>query len=243
MKAQVYYYDEVESTNDVAMRLAAEGCPHGTAVVADRQSRGRGRLGRKWSSPPGSNIYMSVVLRPDLPSEDVTLLTLASAVASAIAIRETTGCGVSIKWPNDLMSNGRKLGGILLESRSGGARVDFAVLGIGINVNMTPSVPGATSVREETGKMHERAPLIEGILKNLAVELEILKKRGHAALLEKWKALSSTLGKDVRVVTANDAITGTAIDIDEKGRLILRTSANTFRIISSGDLTMLRAKG
>ncbi len=239
------FLDETGSTNDVAMGLAAEGAPHGTVVVAERQSRGKGRLGRRWVSPPGANIYMSVVLRPALHPRDATLLTLLSSVACAYAIIERTGLEVKIKWPNDIQVSGRKLGGILLETRAEPDVISYAVVGMGINVNMKASdFPAsikeiATSVLKETGRRHRRTPLAAAILNHMSDELKTLEKEGRKPLLKKWRELSSTLGMKVKVTEGEETLTGTAMGIDDEGRLILRLSNRKLRKISSGDLVMV----
>lgn len=243
---KLLFLDETTSTNDVAMGLAASGEPEGTVVIAERQSRGRGRLGRRWVSPPGGNIYMSVILRPALHPRDATLLTLLISVASALALRETTGLDVRIKWPNDLQARGLKLGGILLETRAEPDLIAHAVVGIGVNVNMRASdFPAsirdiATSVLRETGVRHRRTPIAAAILNHMAVELSALKKEGRGQLLKKWRELSSTIGREVRVAEGAETFEGTAMDIDDEGRLLLRLPSGRLRRISSGDLAVVR---
>jgi BirA family biotin operon repressor/biotin-[acetyl-CoA-carboxylase] ligase len=243
---EVVLLERVDSTNDLAMDLALRGRPHGAVVVADSQSRGRGRLGRRWASPAGVNIYMSVILRPEIQPKDATLLTVASSVACASAVRKLTGLNAGIKWPNDIVVSRRKLGGILLEMRSEPDRVVFAVVGIGMNVNIRsggfpPDVrPVATSILMETGRRLKRPLLIAGILDELDGELKALKGEGSAPLLNKWRSLSVTIGKRVRVETAREIFTGLALDIDEEGLLVVKAVDGGLRTVSSGDLTMLR---
>lgn len=243
---RIIFLRETGSTNDAAMELAASGEPHGTVVVAERQTHGKGRLGRRWVSPAGRNIYMSVILRPGLRPGEVTLLTLLSSVAACLALRETTGLEARIKWPNDIQAAGRKLGGILLETRAEPDVISHAVAGIGINVNMPASnFPAsirdiATSVLRETGEKHRRTPIAAAVLNRMSEELGALGKEGRKPLLRKWRELSSTLGKRVRVTEGDAAFTGTAMDIDDEGRLILRLPNRRLRKISSGDLTTLR---
>lgn len=231
------YFKELDSTNDFAMELS-ESCPHGTVVIADTQKKGKGRMGRRWESPDEDNIYMSVLLKPGVKPKDITLLTLAGAVAAAKAIKKLTGVGVRIKWPNDLMASGKKLGGILLESRSS-AKSFFAVMGMGINVNAAPSEMNAVSIKAETGAKTDRIPLIEGILDGLEAELETLRK-DRSRILTRWRRLSSTLGREVRVTTRKEVFSGMAEDIDEDGRLIVRMPDGQVRAISSGDVMELR---
>ena len=243
---KIIRFKEVGSTNDIAVSLAEKGHPNGTIVIAESQSKGKGRLGRAWHSPPDANIYMSIILRPALPPDDVTIMTFLSAVSCARVIRKETGVDVRIKWPNDLMASGRKMGGILLESKSERGRIIFFVVGIGINVNMKEEdfpldlKAIATSVLMESGKISKKNPIIEGITDEMFFWLDVLKKGDRASIFKNWKALSDTLGEDVNVMTPNGLIAGRAVTVDEKGRLILKTKKGELKIISAGDVMVLR---
>jgi BirA family biotin operon repressor/biotin-[acetyl-CoA-carboxylase] ligase len=234
-----------DSTNDVAMERALRGDPHGTVVMADEQRRGKGRLGRTWVSPPDANIYMSVILRPEMSTGDAGLLTVMAAVASASSLRDMTGLEVRIKWPNDIEASGRKLGGILTEMRSEPDRIICAVVGIGINVNMRmddfPEAlrDAATSLYQETGRVWARTDVAVHLLDGLHGEIVSLRKHGRRALLDRWRGLSSTLGKKVSVETPTGTIAGTALDIDDRGFLLVRTTGGV-ETVSSGDVTLLR---
>lgn len=246
---KVLFFQTVESTNDKAMGLASEGASHGTVVMAESQKRGRGRLGRKWASPGGANLYMSVILRPELPPRDAGLITLMGAVACASALRERIGLAVKIKWPNDLVFSGRKLGGILTEMRSEPDRILYAVVGIGINLNMKPSLfPGeiketATSVLGETGRRMRRTPVAAAVLDAFSREIDGLRREGREPLMERWREMSSVLGRKVKASVGEKTIRGTAVDIDEEGCLLLRDAAGKLRRISSGDVALLRQGG
>jgi BirA family biotin operon repressor/biotin-[acetyl-CoA-carboxylase] ligase len=245
---KILFYQSVDSTNEVASTPESHcgSAGGGTVIIADAQESGRGRLGRRWISPPGMNIYMSMVLRPDIRPRDVPLLTLLAAVASARGLRQSTGVEVSIKWPNDLVISGKKAGGILTEVRSGAGRTIQAVIGVGLNVNMKcRDLPdglkeAATSLLDETGRRYSRTAIVAGILKEFEHWYQLFLKRGRAPLLLEWKRLSATLGKSVRVATAGEMIQGVAEDLDDEGMLILRLSSGETRLISAGDLTMLR---
>jgi BirA family biotin operon repressor/biotin-[acetyl-CoA-carboxylase] ligase len=243
---RIIFLQETGSTNDAAMELAASGEPHGTVVVAERQTHGKGRLGRRWVSPAGRNIYMSVILRPGLRPREGTLLTILSSVAACLALRETTGLDARIKWPNDIQAGGRKLGGILLETRAEPDVISHAVAGIGINVNMASShFPAsirdiATSVLIETGVRHRRSPIAAAVLNRMSEGLEALGKEGRRPLLDGWRELSSTLGHKVIVTEGEETVSGTAMDIDDEGRLILRLPNRRLRTVSSGDLMTLQ---
>jgi BirA family biotin operon repressor/biotin-[acetyl-CoA-carboxylase] ligase len=243
----IIVYDRVASTNELAMSVAAKSNLWvNSVIIADSQERGKGRLGRKWVSPPEKNIYMSILLRPGLETRDATMLTLLTAVACAHAIKKISGLPVSIKWPNDLLLSGKKLGGILTEIRADIDKINLAVIGIGINVNtgmedFTEEIrPIATSVKEGSKKYTARNELIVEILKQFDYFYGILIKKGKHPLLSEWKDLSSTIGKEVKVVIGDETVTGLAEDIDDNGMLILKLRSGLRRKISSGDITHLR---
>ena len=241
---KIIRHESINSTNEFALSL--RGPESGTVIIADSQARGRGRRGRVWISPPGSNIYMSAVLKPEIAVRDVAFLTVAAALACAFALRSKTGLNVNIKWPNDLMVSGKKIGGILTELRSGQDKINFAVIGIGINVNSRDEdFPGAlvniaTSIKEVTGKYFSRSGIIAEILNELERWYKKLMGDGRFLLLEEWKRLSCTIGKEVRVTLCNEVIAGFAEDIDEEGMLVLKLASGERRRISAGDLTELR---
>jgi BirA family biotin operon repressor/biotin-[acetyl-CoA-carboxylase] ligase len=215
-------------------------------VLADSQEKGKGRLGRFWISPPGVNIYMSIITRPEADPEDATLLTIMAAVGCTIALRRVTDLNVSIKWPNDLMASDKKLGGILTEMKTCPGRVIFAIIGIGINVNVDIDVfPDdvkkiATSVKNETSKVYSRTEIIAEILNELDKWYKILKGMGKKILLTEWQRLTSTLGREVKVSVGKETFAGLAESLDDKGMLILRLMSGELKRISSGDLTILR---
>lgn len=242
---EILFYRTAGSTNALAMDLA-DTTAEGVVILADNQTSGKGRLGRTWWSPPGQNIAMSILLKPRIAPSEVTLLTVMSAVACADAIRKTTGLSAAIKWPNDLMVSGRKIGGILTELRVADKRITRAVVGIGINVNSDRAqLPEeiretATSVRIETGSAIAREELISGVLNEVDRRYEILRCGEKPVLLEEWKSLSSTLGKKVSVVIGDRILHGDAESIDDEGRLVLRLASGESEKIHSGDLTVLR---
>jgi len=242
----VIVHDSVESTNDLAMSLATkrEIAP-GTVIVADRQTRGKGRLGRTWESPAGTNIYISLIIKPELEPRDATMLTVLGAVAGALALQKLCAIPVSIKWPNDLVVSDKKLGGILTEVRADPDRVAIAVIGMGINVNMdSRGLPEiirdiATSVRIETGMHHPRNEIIIQLLREFEQWFTILKKEGKKPLLDTWRKNSSTLGRKVSVVMRDVSCSGIAEDIDDNGMLILKMRSGRRKTISSGDISFL----
>lgn len=236
----------VDSTNTYAMELAERGAANGTVVIAENQTKGKGRIGRTWVSPPGGNIYMSVILRPRIKLENATLLTIMSGIACCLAIRDVAGLATEVKWPNDIVISGKKLGGILTEVKSMAGKISFAIIGIGINVNVPlegfpPDIRGiATSIRNETAKKHSEDDLIAGILRELDLWIAILEEKGGEPVLDEWRRLTTMLGRTVSVTLGRETFAGTAEDLDEQGRLILRLPSGISRRINAGDLTILR---
>jgi len=242
---EIFFYEKVGSTNTVASNLA-EAVAEGTVIIADTQEKGRGRLGRVWVSPPGENIYMSIILQPQIETKDATLITIMAAVASANALRKTTGLNISIKWPNDLICHERKIGGILTELKTDQKGILFSVIGIGINVNTDiDAFPEdvreiATSVKNETGKLFLREEIVAEILNEIHNWYMILKAMKREVLLAEWQRLTSTLGKEVIVVIGQETYKGFAEAIDDEGMLILRLPSEEMKRIHSGDVTVLR---
>jgi len=242
---EIFFYETVGSTNTVASDLA-EKTIEGAVVIADSQQKGRGRLGRKWESPPGVNIYMSIILRPKIESKEATLITIMAAVACATALRRVTGLHVTIKWPNDLMVSDKKIGGILSELKTDHGRIISAIVGIGMNVNVgIDAYPAdvqeiATSVKNETGMSYSREVVISEILNEIDYWYKILNGMGKGILLLEWQKLTSTLGREVKVTVGKETFTGLAESIDSEGMLILRLPSGMLKKINSGDLTILR---
>ncbi|MEW6109650.1 MAG: biotin--[acetyl-CoA-carboxylase] ligase [Nitrospirota bacterium] len=244
---RIHLYKSLDSTNDIATSFAMKNMTDsGIVIIADSQNRGRGRLGRKWSSPPGVNIYMSIILKPEIEPRDATLITVLAAVACAGALRKICGLEVMLKWPNDMMVADKKIAGILTEVRSEPDRIKTAIIGVGINVNIElKDFPEdirctATSVRQETGEYYSRSRIIIEILKEFENWYKIFIEKGRRPILEKWKQLSSTIGRNVRVTTAKEIISGIAEDIDDEGMLIIKLRSGRLRKISAGDITVLR---
>jgi len=245
--AVIHAHDSVPSTNDAAFALAQEGAEHGEVVVAERQTRGKGRRGRVWESPPGLNLYLSVVLRPELPPQRAPELTLVGAVAVAETLREA-GAAADIKWPNDVLVAGRKVAGLLTELSADTERIRFAILGIGVNLNarredFPPELAAqATSLREARGEAVPRALFTAALLANLERWLNVHAERGFEPVRERWTALSCTLGREVLVTSERSELRGTAVEIDAAGALVVRTADGRVERILSGDVESLRAK-
>lgn len=247
--ANLFYYSSVSSTNDVATRLALAGADEGTTVVAEAQEAGRGRRGRAWHSPPGSGLYVSVVLRPRRFAPQVTLM---AGVALAEGLAYATGLLPQIKWPNDLVVQRRKLGGILAESqgpvgrsRSSGTpeRLDTIVLGYGINLRSAlypPDLSGrVTSIEAELGKPVERGTVAAWTLAFLASRYGELQKGQWAAVLERWRDLAPTSrGSVVEWSEAGAFHRGTTEGVDDSGRLIVK-AGDALHYLVAGEIRWL----
>jgi BirA family transcriptional regulator, biotin operon repressor / biotin---[acetyl-CoA-carboxylase] ligase len=241
----LHHFDSIGSTNDRARALAEDGAEHGEVVVAEAQTGGRGRRGRAWSSPPGRNVYFSVILRPDLPPARAPELTLLASVAVCDALRQA-GVQAGIKWPNDLLAGGRKIAGILTELASEPDRVSWVVIGIGVNVNAAEEDfpeelrPIATSMRIERGTPAPRALFLAACLTSLEGWLDRHGEEGFEPVRQAWRERSDTLGREVTVKAEGHDVVGLAEDVDAIGALLVRTAAGVERILS-GDVIHLRS--
>jgi BirA family biotin operon repressor/biotin-[acetyl-CoA-carboxylase] ligase len=242
----LHWFAEVGSTNDVAKQLAEEGAAHGEVVVAETQTAGRGRRGRPWSSPPGRSVAFSAVLRPELPPMRAPELTLLASVAVCQAIRQA-GVAAAIKWPNDVLSRGRKLAGILTEMAAEPDQVQWVVLGIGVNVNTRPEdfPPDvrdiATSILIERGEAVPRALFTAALLTGLEEWLDRHASEGFGPVRDAWRAMSDTLGREVRVRGGADDVIGIAEDLDAAGALLVRGEHGLERVVT-GDVEELRTR-
>ena len=241
---KVHALPQAASTNEVAFRLALNGAEEGEVVLAESQTKGKGRMGRKWESPAGLNIYLSIILRPRIVPGKTPLITLMAAVACAEAIDEVTGLTPAIKWPNDLFIERKKLGGILTEADMELDRINFVVVGIGINVNMTraafpPSIKDtATSLQEALGREISRIALIQAMLRHLEQWYKRLGQGRGEAIRRRWKELALVQGQEIEVTSLGGVVRGTALDIDEDGALLVQTHSNTIKRVVAGDVTL-----
>lgn len=231
------YFEQVGSTNDVALEWLREGAESGAVVVADEQTQGRGRLGRGWYAPPGTAIMLSVILRP--PADAVGRMTMLGAVVVCELIERLGASDVSIKWPNDVRLNGRKVCGILPEAAWSGDELLGVVLGIGLNVRIdftdTPFAETAISIEPALGRSVTRLSLVMALLTLLQ------RWERHAAsdnLFQAWKRRLSMLGSRVTVNAPDGAVTGTAEDVDATGALLLRLDDGTLRRLIAGDIAL-----
>lgn len=230
---RVVFLPEAASTMDVAKELARKGCPAFTVVVAGRQTQGRGRLRRVWDSGEGG-LYFTVVLRPSLPVLWSPRVNFLAALTLADILRDGYGVDAGLKWPNDILVEGRKLSGLLAEMESEGDQVNFINVGIGLNVNNRPPAvaPPAVSLQELLGRTVPRRDILDRFL-------AALEQRMHAepwdTVIAGWRARSVTLGRLVRIVTVRDQISGTAVDVDANGALLLRQADGTMATVVYGD--------
>ena len=234
--------DTVSSTMDEAFRLGMDNCLEGTVVCAEAQSKGRGRLGRVWSSPKARGLYFSFVLRPHLPLNQLAQLTLMSAVALAEAIESISDLKPLIKWPNDILLGPGKLAGILTELRAESDQVKFVVIGIGFNVNSTAHqlVAGASSLKAATGHSFDRAQVFQAILRSLDKWYLKLLDHGFEEVMDEWKKRSATIKKRIRITDPSGNIEGEAIDLDEDGALLVRKHNGIIVRKTAGDVVLLR---
>ena len=243
---KLYYYPETGSTNDEAYRLGIAGAEEGTVVIAERQTKGKGRLTRSWYSPAGSNIYTSLILCPHLPPAEAPQISLVAGVAVAELLEQYCPGKVELKWPNDVLIAGKKVCGILAQMKMSGSAVDFVVLGIGINVNIgADHFPEdirkiATSLAVSTGREIYRPELIISLYENLAKWYKKLLQNGFASIKERWLSLAPMIGQNVQVMFLDKAVSGKALDLDDDGSLIILTVENEKLKISAGDATILK---
>ncbi|MCH4178312.1 MAG: biotin--[acetyl-CoA-carboxylase] ligase [Megasphaera sp.] len=243
----IHYYEKLDSTNNVAKKLADQGEPEGTIVIAEEQTGGRGRLSRSFFSPYGKGLWFSVILRPDFSPMEVSKMTLLAAVALTKAFRKMGLTGGGIKWPNDILVHNRKLVGILTELNASAERINYLVMGIGINTDISQQdLPrelreAATSFAIEKVPVH-RAALLQEVLRQLEAQYMLAKESGFAPILEEWKNLSCMLGQMVDVILPNTTFRGKAVDLDETGNLIVMTDEGPQKVIA-GDVHVRPAVG
>lgn len=243
MGQTIYFYEETDTTNNRARELALEGAPEGTLVVAEKQTAGRGRRGKVWESPLGTGIWMSLVLRPQIMPAEASVLTLLCGLATAEAIEAKTGLSAGIKWPNDILINGKKAVGILTEMDCEMSEVHFVIPGIGINVNTASFPPEiaeiATSLYLECGKTVSRRRLVHKVLERLEEHYETFLRTGSFdAMLEDYRKHCITLGKEVHVL-GREPFFAEALDITPEGELLVRRADNgKEEVVFSGEVSI-----
>ncbi|WP_339242681.1 biotin--[acetyl-CoA-carboxylase] ligase [Paenibacillus sp. FSL F4-0243] len=243
---RVQLLESVVSTQEEAKRLAEKGAPEGTTVIAEEQTGARGRMGRKWFSPRGKGIWMSIVLRPKLPLLQTPQLTLLAGVAVCKAIRRVTGVDAGIKWPNDLLAGGRKICGILLESSLREGELHYCIAGIGISANLTEDdYPDhlkevATSLRIQRGGVPiDRSELVRAVLNELELHFNLYMEQGFKPIKELWESMSVTLGRQIALNSPQGRSESVVVGLDELGGLILKNSAGEISSVCSGEIELL----
>ena len=247
---RIYLYQTVESTQTIALSLAEQETDnlHGTVIVAEHQTKGRGRMGRSWISPFGG-ISLSIILKPKIKNSQITVLPLLSALSVCDVIEKMTKLNAKLKWPNDVVIDGRKVSGILLDLSTKADKIDFVVIGIGVNVNIdikkinSDIVKSAgfydiTSLQNELhGKEIEKFDFIRLLLENIERYVFQLEKEGAREIIKKSKKISDTLGREVIVKRSNEILQGVAVDMDENdGFLIIETPYGCIHKVVSGDV-------
>ncbi len=239
---KLHYYLEIDSTNKHARELAENGALEGEIVIAEQQTRGRGRRGRNWISPPFVNLYLSIILRPKLPPAHAAQITLMAAVALADTVAGFAPDPPAIKWPNDILLGGKKLAGILTESSITAERVNYVVLGIGINLNFPHALmpdalrQRATSLMECSGKTVSREAFLERLIHDLDRCYGILGEAGFDAIAPQWEARFNFRGKRVRVEMGDETLAGIAKGIDRDGALIVEDAGGQSHRVFAGDV-------
>ena len=242
---RIYHFFKTDSTNRVAMELGHGGEPEGAVVVAEEQTAGRGRAGRSWHSERGTGLYVTILLRPKLAPVQAPLLTMMAGLSAHAAIHAQTGLAIDLKWPNDLMVSGKKLGGILTEMHAEPSQVRFVIVGIGINVNQERFPPElssvATSLRLESGKAHSRLQLLVRLLREFESDYNRFLREGPAGVTQNFQAISSyALGKRVRVTSGNEVFSGTTAGLSPEGLLRVEREGGSVVTVIAGDVSEAR---
>ncbi len=243
MNIQRIDYQEIDSTNLEAARLATDGAAEGTLVVAKAQTAGRGRRGRRWDSPEGDAVYMSLILRPQAEAADISGLTLVMALSVAQALQQLQLEGVQIKWPNDIVLNGKKLCGILTELHMEGGHVSDVVIGVGINVNQecfaSEIAAVATSICAETGRRIDKDTLIEAVIDAFGCNYAIYQKTYNmTSLMEDYHAFLANRNHEVRVLDPKGEYEGIALGINLRGELLVRKQDDTIEEVYAGEVSV-----
>lgn len=239
-RKEIAYFTELDSTNRKAKEMAAQGAPEGTLVVAEAQTRGRGRIGRNWYSPSQTGIYTSLILRPKLPPNEAPKITLVTGVAVAETLLTVTPLKPDIRWPNDILVRGRKICGILTETSTEMDAIDFVVVGVGVNVNSREFPDDlreiATSMYVETGSTFDRVMLLQEFLLQFERLYTTFLHSGFESIGKRWGELSILLGKGVTVHMIDRTCKGRVMKLDRDGALIIRAENGDLEKIYSGDI-------
>jgi BirA family biotin operon repressor/biotin-[acetyl-CoA-carboxylase] ligase len=241
----IHYFHEIGSTNSYARERAELGAAEGEVVVAESQSHGRGRLGRRWESPPFANLYVSILLRPKLSPAHAAQITLMAAVALAEVVEEFVPERPAIKWPNDILIGGKKLAGILTEAACKAEGVEYAILGIGVNLNYaSAAMPEeirrrATSVLEVAGRPVQRERFLQRLIHSIERCYGELEQAGFDSLAARWESYFAWRGRRVRVELLDQVTSGTAKGIDREGALVILDDGGSAQRILAGDVILV----
>jgi len=242
---RLYHFFKTDSTNRVAMELAYAGEAEGAVVLAEEQTAGRGRAGRSWHSERGAGLYVTFLLRPKLAPVQAPLLTMIAGLSAHAAIQAQTGLNAELKWPNDLLLNGKKIGGILTEMHAEPNQVRFVIVGMGINVNQEKFpgelAPSATSLRKETGQVHSRLELLVRLLREFETDYNRFLREGSASVVERFALVSNFAnGKRVRVDTGAEVYVGATCGLTPEGLLQVQKEGGPVMTVIAGDVTEVR---
>jgi len=239
---KIYYFDYIDSTMNLAMQLGIKAAASGTIVLAESQTRGRGRLGRGWFSPKYKGIYLSLILRPKIPPAVSPVLTLLAAVSICETVKKVLDLEAQIKWPNDVLIRNKKIAGILTEMNAEVDKVNFVIIGIGLNVNNDKKslIAGATSLKEQTGHSASRVLILQELLRRIETNYSLLEDKGSRIIIDKWRSFAVTLGKHVKVYCQHKHVEGQAVDIDQDGGLLIRKDSGIIQKVMSGDVMHCR---
>jgi len=241
---RVYYFDTIDSTQNFAIKIASNPIENGTVVISQKQTRGRGRFGRKWLSPQGG-IWLSIILHPTFDISVITLFPIAASLALANAIEKTFQIDSKLKWPNDVTINGKKVAGMLVDASVESNKIEYLVLGVGINFQVNPkqlekslkkteNFYGITSLIDKN-KNQNPILLVQNFLNDLENIIELLNKEKRKIIIKNWTKKSSSVGKNITISTDSGKINGKAIKLDDDGALVIKNNKNTQRILA-GDL-------
>ncbi|MGP3667159.1 MAG: biotin--[acetyl-CoA-carboxylase] ligase [Candidatus Bathyarchaeota archaeon] len=242
---KIFYFEEVESTQNVAKTLVDAGLEEGTVVIAEKQTRGRGRVGREWFSPKGG-LWLSIILKPNIPTSKVQRLSLLAGVAVAKTLKKLYKLNAKLKWPNDVLIEGKKICGILVEASGDVDKVNYVIVGIGININVRFTgrrelSTAATSILELLGKEVSMVKLTVKLLEEFEKLYLEFKHGEFSRIIEEWRKLSQTLGKKVKVESYEESFVGEALDVDEDGFLLVKVRDGLVVRVVAGDIHLREA--
>ncbi len=239
---KILYFDTLSSTMDMATQLALKGAGEGTVVLAEAQTKGRGRLGRIWHSPKYKGLYFSLILRPSISLDKASIITLLAGVSICEAIKELSGLDLQIKWPNDILMHNKKLGGILTEIKAEVDEVNYIIIGMGLNINNDSKslISGSTSLKENKASYPSRLKILQEVLYRLELNYQVLAKKGAKPVIDKWRQFAVTLGRRVKVYSHREHLEGEAFDIDSDGGLLIRNDSGITQKVIAGDVVHCR---